>query len=313
MVALALFAVIFAAEHLLPLADMLGSEAAAVYLLFALYLVPYLIAGHDVLLRAASNIKNGQVFDENLLMAIATIGAFAMIAFPDAEPSMAEGCAVMLSTRSASCSKSYAVGKSRKSIASMMDIAPDYANIERDGELVQVDPAEVAIGDVIVVKPGERVPIDGTVIEGASQLDTAALTGESVPRHVETGMDVISGCVNMTGVLRVRTQKPFGESTVMHPSQALVENAAEKKARTENFITRFARYYTPTVTGLALLLAIIPPLLGMGAWSDWILRGLTFPGGQLPVRARHQRAAVVLRRHRRRQQAGRARQGQQLS
>ena len=275
LVALALFAVIFAAEHLLPLADMLGSEAAAVYLLFALYLVPYLIAGHDVLLRAASNIKNGQVFDENLLMAIATIGAFAMIAFPGAEPSMAEGCAVMLFYQVGELFQSYAVGKSRKSIASMMDIAPDYANIERAGGLVQVDPAEVAIGDVIVVKPGERVPIDGTVIEGASQLDTAALTGESVPRHVEAGMDVISGCVNMTGLLRVRTQKAFGESTVSRILE-LVENAAEKKARTENFITRFARYYTPTVTGLALLLAIIPPLLGMGAWSDWILRGLTF-------------------------------------
>ena len=275
LVALALFAVIFAAEHLLPLADMLGSEAAAVYLLFALYLVPYLIAGHDVLLRAASNIKNGQVFDENLLMAIATIGAFAMIAFPDAEPSMAEGCAVMLFYQVGELFQSYAVGKSRKSIASMMDIAPDYANIERDGGLVQVDPAEVAIGDVIVVKPGERVPIDGTVVEGTSQLDTAALTGESVPRHVEAGMDVISGCVNMTGLLRVRTQKPFGESTVSRILE-LVENAAEKKARTENFITRFARYYTPTVTGLALLLAIIPPLLGMGGWSDWILRGLTF-------------------------------------
>ncbi|WP_461546459.1 heavy metal translocating P-type ATPase [Senegalimassilia anaerobia] len=275
LVALALFAVIFAAEHLLPLADMLGSEAAAVYLLFALYLVPYLIAGHDVLLRAASNIKNGQVFDENLLMAIATIGAFAMIAFPGAEPSMAEGCAVMLFYQVGELFQSYAVGKSRKSIASMMDIAPDYANIERAGGLVQVDPAEVAIGDVIVVKPGERVPIDGTVIEGASQLDTAALTGESVPRHVEAGMDVISGCVNMTGLLRVRTKKAFGESTVSRILE-LVENAAEKKARTENFITRFARYYTPTVTGLALLLAIIPPLLGMGAWSDWILRGLTF-------------------------------------
>ena len=275
LVALALFAVIFVGEHLLPLADLLGSEAAAVYLLFALYLVPYLIAGHDVLLRAARNIKNGQVFDENLLMAIATIGAFAMITFPDAEPSMAEGCAVMLFYQVGELFQSYAVGKSRKSIASMMDIAPDYANIERNGELVQVDPAEVAIGDIIVVKPGERVPIDGTVIEGASQLDTAALTGESVPRHVEAGMDVISGCVNMTGLLRVRTEKPFGESTVSRILE-LVENAAEKKARTENFITRFARYYTPTVTGLALLLAIIPPLLGMGAWSDWILRGLTF-------------------------------------
>ena len=188
---------------------------------------------------------------------------------------MAEGCAVMLCYQVGELFQSHAVGKSRKSIASMMDIAPDYANIERDGELMQVDPAEVAIGDVIVVKPGERVPIDGTVIEGTSQLDTAALTGESVPRHVEAGMDVISGCVNMTGLLRVRTQKPFGESTVSRILE-LVENAAEKKARTESFITRFARYYTPTVTGLALLLAIIPPLLGMGAWSDWILRGLTF-------------------------------------
>ena len=214
LVALGLFAIIFAAEHLLPLADMLGSEAAAVYLLFALYLVPYLIAGHDVLLRAVSNIRSGQVFDENLLMAIATIGAFAMIAFPDAEPSMAEGCAVMLFYQVGELFQSYAVGKSRKSIAAMMDIAPDYANVEQNGELAQVDPAEVAAGDTIVVKPGERVPIDGTIIEGASQLDTAALTGESVPRHVEAGMEVISGCVNMTGLLRVRTTKPFGEYTV---------------------------------------------------------------------------------------------------
>ena len=273
-VALVIFAVIFAAEHLLPLETWLG-RANSIYLLFVLYLVPYLIAGHDVLARAVNNIKDGQVFDENLLMAIATIGAFAMIAFPDAEPSMAEGCAVMLFYQVGELFQSYAVGKSRKSIAAMMDIAPDYANMERNGELVQVDPGEVAVGDVIVVKPGERVPIDGTVIDGTSQLDTAALTGESVPRHVEAGADIISGCVNMTGVLRVRTTKPFGESTVSRILE-LVENAAEKKAKTENFITRFARYYTPTVTGLALLLAVVPPLLGMGAWSDWILRGLTF-------------------------------------
>lgn len=273
--AIALFAVVYVIAELMPLATWLGSETAALWVEFALFLVPYLIAGYDVLLRAAKNIGHGQVFDENFLMSVATIGAFALVLFPDSDPHMAEGAAVMLFYQVGELFQSYAVGKSRKSIASMMDIAPDYANIERDGELVQVDPAEVAIGDVIVVKPGERVPIDGTVIEGASQLDTAALTGESVPRHVEAGMDVISGCVNMTGVLRVRTQKPFGESTVSRILE-LVENAAEKKARTENFITRFARYYTPTVTGLALLLAIIPPLLGMGAWSDWILRGLTF-------------------------------------
>lgn len=273
--AIALFAVVYVIAELMPLATWLGSETAALWVEFALFLVPYLIAGYDVLLRAAKNIGHGQVFDENFLMSVATIGAFALVLFPDSDPHMAEGAAVMLFYQVGELFQSYAVGKSRKSIASMMDIAPDYANIERDGELAQVDPAEVAIGDVIVVKPGERVPIDGTVIEGASQLDTAALTGESVPRHVEAGMDVISGCVNMTGLLRVRTQKPFGESTVSRILE-LVENAAEKKARTENFITRFARYYTPTVTGLALLLAIIPPLLGMGAWSDWILRGLTF-------------------------------------
>ena len=273
-VALALFAIVFAIDHMLPLDEWLG-PAGAVYLLFALYLVPYLVAGHDVLARAGRNIISGQVFDENFLMAVATIGAFAMVAFPEAEPSMAEGCAVMLFYQVGELFQSYAVGKSRKSIAAMMDIAPDYANIERDGQIEEVDPSEVAPGSIIVVKPGERVPIDGVVMEGASQLDTAALTGESVPRHVEAGSDIISGCVNMTGLLRIKTTKPFGESTVSRILE-LVENASEKKARTENFITRFARYYTPTVTILALLLAVVPPLLGAGAWSDWILRGLTF-------------------------------------
>ena len=273
-VALALFAAVFAIDHMLPLDEWLG-PAGAIYLLFVLYLVPYLIAGHDVLARAGRNIISGQVFDENFLMAVATIGAFAMVAFPEAEPSMAEGCAVMLFYQVGELFQSYAVGKSRKSIAAMMDIAPDYANIERDGQIEEVDPSEVAPGSIIVVKPGERVPIDGVVMEGASQLDTAALTGESVPRHVEAGSDIISGCVNMTGLLRIKTTKPFGESTVSRILE-LVENASEKKARTENFITRFARYYTPTVTILALLLAVAPPLLGAGAWSDWILRGLTF-------------------------------------
>ena len=274
-VALIIFAIVMAATELLPLDTWLGSERGAVYLEFALFLIPYLIAGYDVLAKAARNIARGQAFDECFLMSVATIGAFAMVFFPDTGPHMAEGAAVMLFYQVGELFQSYAVGKSRKSIAAMMDIAPDYANIERDGELVQVDPDEVAVGDIIVVKAGERVPIDGVVMEGSSQLDTAALTGESIPRHVDAGATVISGCVNMTGLLKVRTTKPFGESTVSRILE-LVENASEKKARTENFITRFARVYTPVVTIAALALAVVPPLLGMGAWSDWILRGLTF-------------------------------------
>ena len=273
--ALALFAAVYAATELLPLEAWTGSHTAAVWIEFALFLVPYLIAGHDVLLKAARNIGHGQVFDENFLMSVATVGAFAMVLFPDSDPHMAEGAAVMLFYQVGELFQSYAVGKSRQSIAAMMDIAPDSANVERDGKLVEVDPDEVAVGDVIVIKAGERVPIDGVIVEGASQLDTAALTGESIPRHVEPGAEVISGCVNMTGLLRVRTTKPFGESTVSRILE-LVENAAEKKAHTENFITRFARYYTPLVTGAAVLLAVVPPLLGIGPWSDWILRGLTF-------------------------------------
>ena len=273
--ALALFAAVYAATELLPLEAWTGSHTAAVWIEFALFLVPYLIAGHDVLLKAARNIGHGQVFDENFLMSVATVGAFAMVLFPDSDPHMAEGAAVMLFYQVGELFQSYAVGKSRQSIADMMDIAPDYANVMRNGELEEVDPDDVQVGDEIVVKPGERVPIDGIVVAGISQLDTAALTGESVPRHVEAGAEVISGCINMTGVLTVRTTKPFGESTVSRILE-LVENAAEKKARTESFITRFARYYTPIVTGAALALAVIPPLLGMGPWSDWVLRGLTF-------------------------------------
>ncbi|WP_419030671.1 heavy metal translocating P-type ATPase [Collinsella stercoris] len=274
LIALAIFFAVMALEELGVLAAIFG-ESGALYASFALYLIPYLIAGHDVLLKAWRNIRRGEAFDESFLMAVATIGAFAMVAFPGAEPHMAEGAAVMLFYQVGELFQSYAVGKSRKSIAAMMDIAPDYANVERDGELVQVGPDEVAVGDEIVIKPGERVPIDGVIVDGASQLDTAALTGESVPRHVEVGAEVISGCVNMTGVLRVRTTKPFGESTVSRILE-LVENASEKKAHTENFITRFARIYTPVVTLAAVALAVIPPLAGMGAWSDWILRGLTF-------------------------------------
>ena len=274
LLALAIFAVVYATDELGALAALFG-EPAALYVSFALFLVPFLIAGHDVLEKAWNNIRRGKAFDESFLMAVATIGAFAMILFPDADPHMAEGAAVMLFYQVGELFQSYAVGKSRKSIAAMMDIAPDYANVEGgNGELTQVSPDDVAVGTVIVVKPGERVPIDGTIVEGVTQLDTAALTGESVPRHVEVGADVVSGCINMTGLIKVRTTKPFGESTVSRILE-LVENASEKKARTENFITRFARVYTPAVTGSAVALALVGGL-ATGAWADWILRGLTF-------------------------------------
>lgn len=273
--ALAIFFVAMAFDEFGALKAAFG-EPGDVYASFVLFLVPFLIAGHDVLQRAVHNIGRGEVFDENFLMAVATLGAFAMVFFPDTDPHMAEGAAVMLFYQVGELFQAFAVGKSRKSIAAMMDIAPDYANVEgAGGELEQVDPDDVAVGTTIVVKPGERVPIDGVITEGSTQLDTAALTGESVPRHVEAGADVISGCINMTGLIKVRTTKPFGESTVSRILE-LVENASEKKARTENFITRFAKVYTPAVTGAAVLLAVVPPLLGMGAWSDWILRGLTF-------------------------------------
>ena len=275
-IALVLFAMIFALTELLPLSNWLGGERNAVYVEFALYLIPYTIAGYDVLLKAARNIKNGQVFDENFLMAVATIGAFSLVFFPDSGPHMAEGAAVMLFYQVGELFQQYAVGKSRKSIAAMMDIAPDFANVRNaNGDLEQVDPDSVAVGSEIVVKPGERVPIDGVVVEGSSQLDTAALTGESIPRTIEAGSEVVSGCVNLTGLLVMKTTKPFGESTVSRILE-LVENAAEKKAHTENFITRFARYYTPAVCGVALVLALLPPLLGFGALSDWVFRGLTF-------------------------------------
>ena len=274
LLALAIFDVVYATDELGALAALFG-EPAALYVSFVLFLVPFLIAGHDVLEKAWNNIRRGKAFDESFLMAVATIGAFAMILFPDADPHMAEGAAVMLFYQVGELFQSYAVGKSRKSIAAMMDIAPDYANVEGDnGGLTQVGPDDVAVGTVIVVKPGERVPIDGTIVEGATQLDTAALTGESVPRHVEVGADVVSGCINMTGLIKVRTTKPFGESTVSRILE-LVENASEKKARTENFITRFARVYTPAVTGSAVALALVGGL-ATGAWADWILRGLTF-------------------------------------
>ena len=273
--ALAIFAVVFAICEFAPLASYVGGETNALYLEFVLFLIPYLIAGYDVLLKAARNIGNGQVFDENFLMTIATVGAFALVLFPDSQPHMAEGAAVMLFYQVGELFQGYAVGKSRQSIADMMDIAPDFANIMRDGKLVQVDPYEIGVGDEIVVKPGERVPLDGIIVEGSTQLDTAALTGESVPRHVEEGAEVISGCVNMTGKITVKVSKPFEQSTVSRILE-LVESASEKKAQTENFITRFARYYTPIVTIGALVLAVLPPLLFAQSWSDWIERGLTF-------------------------------------
>ena len=232
------------------------------------YLIPYLVIGWDVLWKAIRNIKNGQVFDENFLMSVATMGAFGCGEYPEA-------VAVMLFYQVGELFQSVAVDRSRKSISALMDIRPDYANIERSGELVQVDPEEVSVGDVIVVKAGERVPLDGTVLEGTSSLDTAALTGESLPRDVQAGDEVISGCVNLTGVLHVKVNKPFGESTVAKILD-LVENSSSKKAKAENFITKFARYYTPAVVFAALALAVLPPLLGMGPWLMWVQRALNF-------------------------------------
>lgn len=236
------------------------------------FLVPYFIVGWDVLWRAVRNIAHGQIFDENFLMAVATIGALAIGEYP-------EGVAVMLFYQVGEWFQSYAVGRSRRSIASLMDIRPDIANVERDGQLQEVDPDEVAIGEIIVVKPGEKVPLDGVVLEGRSSLDTAALTGESLPREVVPGDDVVSGCVNQSGLLRVQVTKRFGESTVSKILD-LVENASSKKAPAENFITKFARYYTPCVVIGAVLLAVLPPLLtgwnDWSVWSEWIHRALIF-------------------------------------
>ncbi len=233
-----------------------------------IFLVPYTVIGWDVLWRAVRNISHGQVFDENFLMAIATIGAFCTGEFPEA-------VTVMLFYQVGELFQSYAVGRSRQSISSLMDIRPDYANIEKDGAIVQADPEDVSVGDVIVIKSGEKIPLDGVIIEGSSSVDTAALTGESLPRDVAAGDDVISGCINLTGLLRVRVTKAFGESTVSKILD-LVENSSSKKAKAENFITKFARYYTPAVVIAALALAVIPPLLTGGMWSEWIHRALIF-------------------------------------
>lgn len=269
--ALGIFIMLELLDNLTPLFEVSGG----LWLEFAAFLVPYLIAGYDVLARAGHGLVRRQPFDENLLMAIATIGAFALVVFPKAEPHMAEGAAVMLFYQVGELFESYAVGKTRKSIAEMMDIAPDFANVMRNGELVQVDPYEVTVGQEIVVKPGERLPLDGTVVEGSSRIDTSALTGESIPRTVKIGSDVVSGCINLSGVLTVKVSKPFGESTVQRILE-LVENASEKKARTENFITRFARYYTPIVVGLAVAIAIFSPLLFGADISDSVQSALVF-------------------------------------
>lgn len=232
------------------------------------FLSCYVVIGWDIVWKAVTNILHGQVFDENFLMTIATIGALIL-------GEHSEGVAVMLFYQVGEWFQSYAVSKSRRSITSLMDIRPDYANIEQDGKLVQVDPDEVQIGSTIIVKPGERIPLDGTIIKGSSALDTSALTGESMPREVEPGMEVISGCINQTGILTIRTTKEFGESTVAKILD-LVENASDKKGRIENFITRFARYYTPAVVFAALALAILPPIITGQAFSIWIYRALTF-------------------------------------
>ena len=257
--------------------DRLGS--AGRWLRLALYLVDYLVIGYDILRKAGKGIRNGRVFDENFLMAVATLGALALAIYENGD--YLEAIAVMLFYQIGEWFQSYAVGKSRRNISDLMDIRPDYANVERDGQLEKTDPDEVAIGTVIVVQPGEKVPIDGTVVEGSSTLNTAALTGESLPREVHTGNEIISGCINMTGLLKIRTTKEFGESTVSKILD-LVENASSRKSRSEDFISRFARIYTPAVCYAAVALAILPPLvllLGMGqdpSWETWIYRALTF-------------------------------------
>ena len=263
-------AVMLAALHFLPVTG---------WLRLVMFLAAYLIIGYDILKKAGQGIANGRVFDENFLMAVATVGAFALAIY-EKSGDYNEAIAVMLFYQIGELFQSYAVGKSRKNISALMDIRPDYANVERDGQLVQVDPDEVAIGTIIVVQPGEKVPIDGIVTEGSSTLNTSALTGESLPRDAREGDEIISGCINMTGVLKIRTTKEFGESTVSKILE-LVENSSSRKSRSEDFIAKFARIYTPVVCYSALALAVVPPLIrlvgGMdGQWEQWIYRALTF-------------------------------------
>ena len=276
---------ILAATVLLLALQLLGAEAfqrlgpAGRWVRLGVFLADYLIVGHDILRKAFRGIRNGQVFDENFLMAVATLGALALAVYENGD--YLEAIAVMLFYQVGEWFQSYAVGKSRRNISELMDIRPDYANIQRDGRLEQVDPDEVEVGTVILVQPGEKVPIDGTVVEGASTLNTAALTGESLPREVGAGDEIISGCINMTGLLKIRTTREFGESTVSRILD-LVENASSRKSKSEDFISRFARIYTPAVCYAALALAILPPLVRMFAlgldagWETWVYRALTF-------------------------------------
>ena len=244
------------------------------YVKFGLFMIPYLVIGYDILKKAGKGIMNRQVFDENFLMAVATMGAILLGDYK-------EGVSVMLFYQIGELFQSYAVGKSRRNISDLMDIRPDYANIEKDGKLEQVDPDEVEIGSIIVVQPGEKVPIDGIVVEGSSTLNTSALTGESVPQDAKGGDEIVSGCINMSGVLKIQTNKEFGESTVSKILD-LVENASSQKSRSENFISKFAKYYTPAVCYGAVALAVLPPLVRMlfmglsPEWGDWIYRALTF-------------------------------------
>ena len=263
-------AVMLAALYFLPVMG---------WLRLALYLAAYLVIGYDILKKAGQGILNGRVFDENFLMAVATVGAFALAIY-EKSGDYNEAIAVMLFYQIGELFQSYAVGKSRKNISALMDIRPDYANVERDGQLVQVDPDEVAVGTVIVVQPGEKVPIDGVVVEGSSTLNTSALTGESLPRDAREGDEIISGCINMTGLLKIRTTKEFGESTVSKILE-LVENSSSRKSRSEDFIAKFARVYTPAVCYSALALAVLPSVIrligGMdGQWEQWVYRALTF-------------------------------------
>lgn len=276
-VALAAFAAIFIADKAVGLADVFGGRYGWLFP-FALYLAVYLLIGYDVLWRAVRNIAHGQVFDENFLMCIATLGAFALAIYRGATGMEIEGfdeaCAVLLFYQVGEWFQSYATGKSRKSISALMDIRPDYANVLRGEEAETVDPSEVAVGEIILVNPGEKIPLDGVVTEGASSLDTKALTGESLPRDVAEGVEVVSGSVNLTSQIKIRVEKEFYDSTVSKILD-LVENASEQKSRAENFITRFAKYYTPAVVVTALLLAVIPGAV-TGDWSTWIYRALSF-------------------------------------
>lgn len=277
LVALAMFAVIFITDKVVNLASTFDSALAWLFP-FALYLVVYLIIGYDVLWRAIRNILHGQVFDENFLMCVATLGAFALAIYRGVTGQEIEGfdeaCAVLLFYQVGEWFQSYATGKSRKSISKLMDIRPDYANVKRDGEVETVDPNEVEIDEIIIVNPGEKIPLDGVVVKGSSTLDTKALTGESLPREVEIGGEVISGCVNLTSQIEVKVSKVFYDSTVSKILE-LVENASDQKSKAENFITKFAKYYTPTVVAIALLLAIIPGAI-TSDWSTWIYRALSF-------------------------------------